>query len=203
MEIPQYDIKGNNQPAVDVSDDTFGVALNKKLLAQYVQIHHENVSIGTRKTKDRGEVSGGGKKPWRQKGTGRARAGSSRSPVWVGGGHIHAIVPHLDTHVRMPKKMRVKALSVALSWHAKQGSLFAVTQFTMEKPKTKDVVAFLASRDLTGKSVLFITNEMDKSFVKSVSNIQKVDVIAASQLNAYSVLSHSVVVCIGDSYKTL
>src|SRR3989338_54590 len=86
MQIKQYDTSGKEQAKVTVSDDIFARPISKAIMSQYVHVHHKRLAIGTRKTKGRGEVSGGGKKPWRQKGTGRARAGSSRSPLWVGGG---------------------------------------------------------------------------------------------------------------------
>lgn len=200
MEILTYDTTGKQQSSVVVDDDTFGVNVNRKLLSQYVHVHHKNVAIGTRKTKDRGEVSGGGRKPWRQKGTGRARHGSIRSPLWVGGGHTHAILPTPDSRFSMPKKMREKALSSALSWHAKQGSIIAVAPFELEKPRTKDIMNFLIGRGLVGTSVLFVTHERSDVFVKSTANIASVDVMPVSQLNAYEVLSHGVIVFVGDAY---
>jgi len=203
MTIKQYDTNGKAQADVTVSDDIFAHPISKAIMSQYVHVHRKRSAVGTRKTKGRGEVSGGGRKPWRQKGTGRARAGSTRSPLWVGGGHTHAIVPTDNARTNMSRKMRKVALLSSLSWSAKHKNVQTVSAFNLETPQTKVINSFLREVELLGKRVLFVSAELDKNLVKSVSNIKRADVIEVRQLNAYDILSHSAVIFVGDAYQKI
>jgi large subunit ribosomal protein L4 len=147
-----------------------------------------NGRLGTRKTKTRAEVSGGGKKPWRQKGTGRARQGSTRAPHWRGGGNAHTPMPR-DFAVRMPRKMRHAALRSALSVKAAQSEILVLDEITMAGPKTKDMAATLA-RLVGDASALIILAGPDDAVEKSVRNLPTAKTLRAAYLNIRDLLGY-------------
>ena len=165
----------------------FGVQANIALMHQVVVAQLAAARQGTHKSKNRGEVSGGGKKPYRQKGTGRARQGSTRSPQFVGGGTSHGPVPHLYLQ-RTPKKMKAAALRGALSDRARGGNVHVLTSLVEnETPSTKVAIAAIAAVS-TAKNVLVVVSREDEAGWKSLRNADNVHLIAADQLNTYDVL---------------
>lgn len=171
-----------------MSDAVFGVEVNEALMHQAVVIYQARQRQGTQSTKGRSEVSGGGRKPWRQKGTGLARTGSIRSPIFRGGGIIFGPKPR-DFSRDWPKAMRRKALASALSAKVKDGQLVVLDDLRLEAPKTREVVDLLARLD-AGRAVLIVTPETDPTLVVSARNIPGVGTRRAENLNAYDVLVH-------------
>lgn len=171
-----------------LNPDVFSIPTNPDLLAQYVRVYQANQRQGNAHTKTRGEVRGGGKKPWRQKGTGRARHGSIRSPIWVGGGTAHGPKAR-DWSLKMFTAMRKKALAISLSDKVREGNLLVIKNFNFAEPKTKQAVQVLDSFSLSDKKVLVILDSLDKNVMQSCQNLSKVSVSQASDLNAYQVLN--------------
>jgi large subunit ribosomal protein L4 len=172
---------------VDVADALFGIEPNAAVLHQVITAQLAARRAGTQSTKTRAEVSGGGAKPWRQKGTGRARAGSSRSPNWRGGGVALGPKPR-DYTQRTPKKMIRLALASALSDRAAEDRVLVVDDWAFDTPKTKDAIAALAALGLDGR-VLIVLTENDEIAWKSFRNLQNVHLLTVGELNAYDVLA--------------
>jgi large subunit ribosomal protein L4 len=149
---------------------------------------------GTHSTKTRGEVSGGGRKPWRQKGTGRARAGSRRSPLWVGGGTIFGPKPR-SYEMKLTKKMRLGALASALSDRAKDGKVVLLDRIAFEEPKTKQAVALLDRLGVEGSTLVVVSSaEYKREIKKSFTNLPRVKCLSCAGINAYDILKHDNVV---------
>lgn len=178
---------GDKGDTVVLPDSIFGVQSNIPLMHQVVVAQLAAARQGTHKSKNRGEVSGGGKKPYRQKGTGRARQGSTRSPQFVGGGTSHGPVPHLYLQ-RTPKKMKAAALRGALSDRARGGNIHVLSSLVEgDKPSTKTAIAAIAAVS-TAKNVLVVIAREDEAGWKSLRNAHNVHLIASDQLNTYDVL---------------
>lgn len=184
---------GEKAGAMALPGDVFDVPVNVPLLHQVVVAQLAAARQGTHKTKTRGEVRGGGHKPWRQKGTGRARQGSRRAPQWKGGGVVHGPVPR-DYHQRTPKKMKAAALRGALSDRARDGRVHVVEGFvTGEKPSTKTALATL--RAITdARRVLVVLGHEDRTNWLSLRNEPRVHLLDSGQLNTYDVLVNEEVV---------
>jgi len=174
-----------------LSDSIFGVPVKSHVLHEVVVYQLAKRRAGTAKTKGRSDVSGGGKKPWRQKGSGRARAGTSRSPLWRGGGIIHGPQPR-DYDMRIPKKVRRLALKMALSQKVIDQEFKVIDQFKLEKIRTKDFVELLDRFEL-GKT-LVVLPEPDEIIEKSARNIPNVKVLRSEGLNVYDLLNHRAVI---------
>jgi large subunit ribosomal protein L4 len=172
---------------VDLPADIFGVAVNKGLLHEVVRNYLANQRQGTASTKTRGLVHGGGRKPYKQKGTGRSRAGSNRSPLWKGGGTVFGPLKR-DYSYKVPKKAKWAALGMALSAKYSGGEVVVVDTIPVTEPKTKDMVAFLNGLEL--KNVLIILHEDNRKVKLATRNIPHVDVAVAGRLNVYEVLAH-------------
>ena len=186
---------------LELDSGIFGAQVNVPLMHQVVRAQLAAARAGTHDTKRRGEVSGGGKKPWRQKGTGRARQGSTRAPHWAGGGV--AMGPHPRDHaLRVPKKMKQNALRSALSDRANEGRVAVVDSLSFETPKTKDAVALLNAFDLSGK-VLVVLHEPDLTVGKSFRNLPEVGITIVGQLNTYDVLASDAVLFTRPAYDAL
>ncbi|MCW4385317.1 50S ribosomal protein L4 [Salinibacterium sp. SYSU T00001] len=185
--IDVIDVKGKKVGSVDLPADTFDVQTNIPLIHQVVVAQRAAARQGTHKTKGRGEVSGAGRKPFKQKGTGRARQGSIRAPQMTGGGIVHGPTPR-DYAQRTPKKMIAAALRGALSDRARGGRIHVIESLALgEAPSTKAVAALLESI-ATSKHVLIVLERSDEVSFKSVRNIPTVHVLPYDQLNAYDVL---------------
>lgn len=173
---------------IDLPPDIFGAKAKKGLLHYVVRNYLANQRQGNAATKTKGLISGGGKKPFRQKGTGRARAGSNRSPLWRGGGTMFGPQPR-DYSYRIPKKAKWAALGAALSAKLEDGEIVVLDDLTVERPKTRDLARILKDIGIDG-SVLIVLPENNKTVELAGRNIPNVDVAVAGRLNVYEVLSH-------------
>lgn len=173
---------------IELADDIFGIEPNDHAIYLAVKAYLANQRQGTHKAKERGEVRGGGKKPWRQKGRGTARAGTTRSPLWSGGGSIFGPRPR-DYAQKLPKKVKLLARKSALSFKVKEQQLMVVEDFTFEQPKTKEFVSILNAFNANDKKILFLTSKKDGNFYKSGRNIPKVNVMEASKASTYNILN--------------
>lgn len=174
---------------IELMDYVFGVEMNEAVVHQAVVMQQANERLGTHATKTRGLVRGGGRKPWRQKGTGRARSGSIRSPLWVGGGTTFG--PEPRSHAKaMPRKARRLAIRCALSAKVAAGELLVVDALTFEAPKTKNVIEMLAGFEAAGKKALIITEGIDENVEKSARNLPKVKSLSNGSLNVVDLLHH-------------
>jgi len=201
MKVDFYTKTGAKKDPIEVSKDLFGVGPNEPLLLQYIHIFKTNQRQGTSKVKTRSEVSGGGKKPWQQKGTGRARHGSIRSPIWRHGGVAHGPLPK-KWHLDFPKKMRILALKSALSNKLKEGFLAVMEAPNLKTPSSKEMAKILAKLDLHGK-VLLVQKENNLAVRKSVSNLENVKCSMAENLNAYEVLLADRIILMKDALEFL
>jgi large subunit ribosomal protein L4 len=191
--MPEVTVKDKNNKQVgkmDLPADVFGVEAKDGVIHGMVVNFLANQRQGTHATKTKGLVSGGGKKPWKQKHTGRARAGSSRSPLWRGGGIVFGPQPR-DYSYELPKRARRLALKAALSKKLSADEITIIEGFDIEKPRTKDMVSILQSLELGDKSTLVIIPEYNKAVLLSGRNIPGVTVRRASDLNSYEVMAHS------------
>lgn len=183
-----YDMTNTKVGDIDLSEDIFGVEINEGLVHQAVVMQMASWRLGTHSTKTRGDVRGGGKKPWRQKGTGRARAGSRRSPLWRGGGTIFG--PHPRKYAfTMPRKQRRLALKCVLTDKLNGGNLIVLDKLNFDEPKTKKFVEFQKTFGVDGCKSLFITAELIENVMRSSNNLQNAKAIAALQLNVYDILN--------------
>ena len=188
--VAVYDITGAKTGEMELNDSVFGVEVNESVLHQAVVMQLASQRLGTASTKTRGLVRGGGRKPWKQKGTGRARAGSTRSPLWVGGGTTFGPQPR-SYAFRMPRKQRRLAIKSALTAKLQDGELVIVDAIAFDAPKTKNVINMLSGFDATNKKSLIITGEMLENVEKSARNIPGVKAVpASSSLNVYDLLYH-------------
>ncbi len=186
LTAPLYDGSGALQGEVELDPAVFGVTPNMAVLHQVVTAHLAGKRSGAASTKTRAEVRGGGRKPWRQKGTGRARHGSIRSPIWRGGGVAHGPKPR-DYRQRTPAKMRRSALRSALSARASENAVYAVGELDWETPRTKLAVGLLAGIELGGKT-LVVMERRDQVEERSFRNLPTVRIVEARYVTAYDVL---------------
>ncbi len=187
-----YGADGKVGKEVELPAATFGVEPNEHVVWEAVKCYLANQRQGTVMTKTRSEVRGGGKKPWRQKGTGRARAGSSRSPVWVGGGTVFGPRPR-DYGYRLPRKIRRLALRSALSARAQDGNVGIVDAGVLDAPRTKGVADFLKAAGMADHKVCLITKGSNAALVRSVRNLRGVTVLQHGALNVYELLKAEVI----------
>ncbi|MDI6890474.1 MAG: 50S ribosomal protein L4 [Thermodesulfovibrionales bacterium] len=190
--MPEVKVKDRNNSTVakiNLRDDIFGVRAAPGVVHEAVINFLANQRQGTHATKTKGLVRGGGKKPWRQKHTGRARAGSIRSPLWRGGGIVFGPQPR-DYSYELPKKVKRLALRTALSIKMSEGAITVIDRFSMDRPKTKDMIAILKNLGLEGERILIVTPERDEVVALSARNIPGVKVVRVSDVNSYDVLVH-------------
>lgn len=173
---------------IELSDEVFGAPLNKALIYSAVKCYMANQRAGTSATKTRGDVRGSGKKLWKQKGTGRARVSSLRSPLWKGGGNVHGPQPR-DWSYSIPKKMRRGAIRSVLSERLREGGLIIVDNFELDSHKTKDFSATLETLGLS-KRTLVVDSHTNGNLVLSSRNLKEVTLVAASSVNIYDLLTH-------------
>ena len=199
--VKEVNFKGEVIGDFELSDAVFGAPVHVPAMHQVVVAHLANCRVGTHNTKDRGDVRGGGKKPWRQKHTGRARAGSSRSPVWVGGGVAHGPHPR-DYHQKVNKKVRRLALCSALTLKVQEESMMVLDRFDMDAPKTKIMLDFLTAID-SGKKPLFVLHETNMAVVKSAANIPGAEVLHVDSINVYDLLNPDRLIATPEAVKKL
>ncbi|OGU69474.1 MAG: 50S ribosomal protein L4 [Ignavibacteria bacterium RBG_16_36_9] len=192
LEIFKIDGKPSGKK-VKLDDEIFGIQPNDHAIYLSVKAFLANQRQGTHKAKERAEVRGGGKKPWRQKGRGTARAGTTRSPLWIGGGTIFGPRPR-DYRQKLPQKVKQLARKSALSYKAKDEQLIVVEDFSFEKPKTKDFVSMMEALKLSGKKILLLTGKNDTNLYRSGRNINKVSVMEASKASTYDILNNQILI---------
>jgi large subunit ribosomal protein L4 len=188
--IPVYNAAGEKTGQVEVDPAKLDIAVRKALLKEALIAHQASQRQGSHKTKDRGEVAGGGKKPWKQKGTGRARQGSTRSPQWVGGGRAHSLRPR-DYSVVLNAQERRIATRSALRYRLEQSKICAIEGLDLPEPKTRTVAKLFGKLGIIGKSALLIAEQPQPNLVLSTRNLPKVAVAERRNLNAGIVLTHA------------
>lgn len=176
---------------VNLSKDIFEIEPNDHVLYLAIKAYQANQRQGTHKAKEKNEVRGGGKKPWKQKGRGGARAGSSRSPLWVGGGSIFGPKPR-DYRQKLNKKVVSLARKSALSYKAKSNQIIVVEDFNFENPKTREFSKIIGALQLKGKKTLLLTNGNLENVYKSGRNIPKVNILEANKASAYDLVNNQV-----------
>ena len=187
--VKLYDMKAKEVGTLELSDALFGAEYNEAVIHQAVVARLANERQGTKSTLTRSEVRGGGAKPWRQKGTGRARQGSIRSPQWIKGGVVFAPKSR-DFSKKMNAKAKAVALFSALSQKIRDDEVIFVENIQVEQAKTKEMVAFLKAFNLE-KTVLLVMDNSDESVLRASANLAKVSTIAASQINTYDVVKNA------------
>jgi large subunit ribosomal protein L4 len=188
MQVPVYNIQGEQVSETELREDIFAVPVNEALMHQALVRQLANARLGTHKTKTRGQVSGGGRKPWRQKGTGRARQGSIRAPQWRGGGTVFGPTPR-SYEQKMPRKMRRQALRCALTVKASGAQVKVLDAFEMSEPKTKEMVGILQNLGVES-SALILLPQRDEVILRSVRNLPKVRTLVAQYLNVRDLLKY-------------
>ena len=192
LEVLKRDGSSSGQK-VTLPDDIFAITPNDHAIYQAVRVYLANQRQGTHKTKTMGEVSGSGKKLWKQKHTGRARIGSVRSPLWKGGGTIFGPQPR-DYSSKLPKKLKVLARKSALSSKAADGKIKIVEDFAFDAPKTKEFVSILKNLGLADKKVLFLTPGANVSLHKSGRNVARVNMLEANKASTFELLDNEFIV---------
>ena len=186
--LPVFDMTNAKDGDIELAEEIFDVEINEGLVHQAVVMQLASRRLGTHATKARGMVRGGGRKPWRQKGTGRARVGSRRSPLWRGGGTIFGPHPR-DYSFTMPRKQRRLAIKCVLTDKVKSGNLIVLDDLNFDAPKTKKFVEFQKVFGVDACKSLFITKELIDNVVRSSNNLQNAKTISAIQLNVFDILN--------------
>ncbi|MDR3564696.1 MAG: 50S ribosomal protein L4 [Negativicutes bacterium] len=200
--VAVYNIAGEKTGEIELNENVFGVEVNEAVLHQAVVMQQANQRLGTAATKTRAMVRGGGRKPWRQKGTGRARSGSRRSPVWVGGGITFG--PHPRSYAfSMPRKARRLAIKSALSAKVGAGELLVMEDINFSEPKTKNVVTMLDNLKLGSDKALIILGESIENVEKSSRNITGVKSITSMGLNVIDLLYHDKILITKDAVSKI
>ncbi len=182
------DLANKEVGEIELPDTVFGVPLNEPLVHEAVRSFLANRRAGTSATKTRGDVSGAGRKLWRQKGTGRARIASLRSPLWKGGGNVHGPQPR-DWSYNLPKKMRKRAMCAAISERLREGNLIIVDDWKLDAPKTKDFISTLGTLKLTGKT-LIVDSLKNTNLMLASRNVQTTKVVNSYGVNIYDLVNH-------------
>lgn len=188
--------------SVKLSPDIFEIEPNDHAIYQAVRSYWASQRQGTHKTKERGEVRGGGKKPFAQKKTGRARQGTSRSPLQAGGGTIFGPKPH-DYVVKLPAKVKKLARKSAWSYKAKDGQIVIIEDFSFDTPKTREMASILSALQIAKKKVLLLTSKSDMNVLKSGRNIPTLNVLEAAKASTYDILNNNVVVVFKSSVDVI
>ncbi len=199
--VDLYNLKGEKTGDMELSDAIFGVEISTASMHQAVVTYNANQRQGTQSALTRSEVAGGGKKPWRQKGTGRARVGSSRNPVWKHGGVAFAPKPR-DYSKKMNKKARRLALKSALTCKVNDGEIVILENLDLNTFKTKDMLATLKALGVEGKA-LVVTDGVNENAVRATGNIKGVDTALATSLNTYDILVHDKFVVTKDAISKI
>jgi large subunit ribosomal protein L4 len=203
MKVPVYNQKGEEVGTALLSEEIFGLSINPDLVHQVVVCQMANRRQPIAHTKDRGEVRGGGRKPWPQKGTGRARHGSIRSPLWVGGGVTFGPRKEKVFKKRIPKKMKRKALFMVLSGKVKNNLLVLLDKLEVQDPKTKKIFEILKKLPCKNQSSLIVLPKYDKNIILAARNLPKVETIQAKDLNALDLLCFKYLLMPKDSIKVI
>ncbi|MDQ0352419.1 large subunit ribosomal protein L4 [Alkalibacillus filiformis] len=186
--VALYNQSGSQVGDAELVESVFGIEPNENVLHDAVVMQKASQRQGTHKVKGRSEVNGGGRKPWRQKGTGRARQGSIRSPQWVGGGTVFGPTPRSYSY-KLPKKVRRLALVSALATKVKTDDIYVLDELNIDAPKTKEIVTMLNNFNLEGKT-LIVTANQNENVERSVNNIPGVDVLSVNEINVLDLVKH-------------
>ena len=198
--VSVYNMEGKEVESIDLNDAVFGVEVNEHLVHMAVVQQLANNRQGTQKAKTRSEVSGGGRKPWRQKGTGHARQGSTRAPQWTGGGVVFAPVPR-DYSFKMNKKEKRAALKSALTSRVQENKLIVIDELKFDEIKTKNFKAVMDNLKVSKAYV--VLNENDEKVVKSARNLPNVQTALTNTINVYDVMKGGTVILTKDAVKTI
>ena len=198
--VSVYNMEGKEVGTIELNDAVFGVEVNEHLVHMAVVAQLANKRQGTQKAKTRSEVRGGGRKPWRQKGTGHARQGSTRAPQWTHGGVVFAPVPR-DYSFKLNKKEKRAALKSALTSRVNESKFIVVDELKLDSIKTKNFVQVL--NNLKVEKALVVLNDMDANVIKSASNVPTVKTAQTNELNVFDVLKYDTVVVTKDAVKTI
>jgi large subunit ribosomal protein L4 len=197
--VALYNVSGQQIGDIELNDTIFGVEVNQHVLYEVVKNQLANKRQGTQSTKTRAEVRGGGRKPWRQKGTGRARQGSIRAPQWPGGGVVFAPKPR-DYSYAVPKKVRRLAMKSALSSKVESSEIIVLDELNLTQPKTKDMVNILKNVN-SKKKALLVMVEKNENVVKSASNIPGIQTTLVNTLNVYDILKYDSLIITKEAVK--
>ena len=198
--VAVYNMEGKEVDKIELNDSIFGVEINEHLVHMAVLQQLANKRQGTQKAKTRSEVRGGGRKPWRQKGTGHARQGSTRSPQWTGGGVVFAPTPR-DYSFKLNKKEKRAALKSALTSRVVENKFVVVDELKLDEIKTKKFVEVL--KNLNVEKALVVLNDMDEKVIASAANIPTVKTTQTNELNVFDVLKYNTVVVTKDAVATI
>lgn len=198
--IALLNVKGEKIKDIKLSDEIFGIEPNNQTIYDAVVLKQASMRQGTHKVKTRSEVSGGGRKPWRQKGTGRARAGSSRSPIWVGGGTVFGPIGNQNFKLKMNKKSHALALKSALSIKANEKNIVLVENLT--STKTKEVVKTLEALKVDSKALVVLAEE-NEEFTRAARNVPFVKVVLANNVSVYDLINATKLVMTVDAAKAV
>lgn len=200
--VELLNLKGEKVKDINLNEEIFGITPNKAVLNDAIILTMASLRQGTHKTKNRAEVSGGGRKPWRQKGTGRARQGSIRAVQWVGGGNYGTPIPR-DYSKKQNRKERRLALKSALSDKAMEKAIVVLENITLETPKTKEMMNLLTNLKIADKKVLLVVNEFDDNLILASRNIPNLVLILADEINVLDVVGTDVVVVTEEALKNI
>ncbi|HIT10943.1 MAG TPA: 50S ribosomal protein L4 [Candidatus Onthousia faecigallinarum] len=198
--VKVLDLKGKEIKDAKLDETVFGITPNDKVLYDAIILARASLRQGTHSTKNRSEVRGGGRKPWRQKGTGHARQGSIRAVQWVGGGRYGTPVPR-DYSKKQNRKERRLALKSALSHKLADNEVVVLEELVFETPKTKEMVSLLNTLDLASKKVLFVVDKFDENVILSSRNLQNLALIGYDELNVLDLVNSDVVVFTNDALE--
>ena len=199
--ISVKNIKGENVKDINLNDNVWNIEVNDDALKKMIRLQLDSMRQGTRKTKTRSEVSGGGRKPWKQKGTGRARQGSIRATQWRGGGIAFGVNPR-DYSFKINRKERVLALKTALTYKNINKELIVLDNISLDTLKTKEIINILETLKLNGK-VLFVVNEENEKLYLATRNLGNVLVLLNDEINAYDLTNADVLVCTEDAVNSI
>ena len=200
--VELLNLKGEKVKDINLNENVFGIEPNKNVLYDAIILSRASLRQGTHSTKNRSEVSGGGRKPWRQKGTGRARQGSIRSVQWVGGGRYGTPVPR-DYSKKQNRKERRLAIKSALAYKAQENGVIVLENLNLATPKTKDMKALLETLKIADKKVLLVVKEFDDNMILASRNLQNVVLILADEINVLDVVGTDVVVFTQDALNAV
>ncbi len=200
--VELLNLKGEKVKDINLNEEIFGITPNNNVLNDAIILSMASLRQGTHKTKNRSEVSGGGRKPWRQKGTGRARQGSIRAVQWVGGGRYGTPVPR-DYSIKQNRKERRIALKSALSEKLSENALIVIENLALESSKTKDMIALLETLKVADKKVLLVVDEFDDNTILASRNIKNLVLISAEEINVLDLVSTDVVVATEKAIKNI
>jgi len=189
VEISVHSVEGEKIGEITLKDDLFNARINKHIVHQIVKRYLAEKRRGTASTKGRSDVRGGGKKPWKQKGTGRARAGTIRSPIWVGGGVVFG-PENRDYGYSIPRKMRLVALKSVLSDKVKNNDLIILDKIELKNGKTKDITHIFDNLHINSNKILIVIDKEDKMIKRAVHNLQNAIVITANKINTYDIVNY-------------